>query len=121
MKTGIALAVPLALIACQDGELPPPEGYSEDNVIGCRSGGAADFAPECGMERSVEDGETILTVRHPDGHFRRFSVQADGSGVRTADGSETAQQRLVDGMLEVEVGGDAYRFPAKPAADAAVD
>ncbi|ANU08148.1 hypothetical protein [Paraurantiacibacter namhicola] len=102
----------LALSACTDGEAAPPQGYAEGDVIACKSADDADFARQCGVERAVVDGALFLTVRHPDGHFRRFEVQTDGSGVTTADGFEQAEQALSGDTLEVTVGGDAYRFPA---------
>ena len=111
MRSAAALALPLALLACQDGEIAPPEGYAEQDVIACRSGGAAQFAPDCGVERQMEGGTPVLLVRHPDGHFRRFAVKTDGTGLAAADGAEPVRQQVVDGMLEVSVGSDAYRFP----------
>ncbi len=54
----------------------------------------------------------MLTVRHPDGGFRRFAVTSDGSGLVSADGAEPAAVSLRDGGIEVVVGTDRYRFPA---------
>ena len=118
MRSFAAFCLPLALLGCQDGEAAPPEGYAENDVIACRSGGAAEFAPDCGVERQLEKGTPVLLVRHTDGHFRRFAVKMDGTGLAAADGAEPVRQQVVDGMLEVSVGSDAYRFPL---ADAGYD
>ena len=57
-------------------------------------------------------------MRHADGGFRRFEQLADGAGLAVYDGADAAEQDLVDGTLEVRVGGDRYRFPARPSRDA---
>ena len=55
----------------------------------------------------------ILVVRHPDGGFRRFEVMRDGTGLAAADGAERAVVSLHEQGIEVAVGTDRYRFPAR--------
>jgi len=83
--------------------------HAGDGRIACRPEGAADFANACLLERT---GET-LTLRKPDGGFRRLIVTTDGRGVAAADGAEPAQVRVIgEGRIEVTIGGDAFRLPA---------
>ena len=86
-----------------------------DDTPVCSIGGAQDWSPDCTLER---DGD-VLTIRHPDGGFRRFRVLADGRGLKEADGAEAVQLRIVgDHMLEASVGDDRYRLPVKIAGPA---
>ncbi len=58
------------------------------------------------------DGLT-LTVRAPDGSFRRLRVTDDGRGVVAADGALPAIVTIVgDGIIEVVIADDRYRLPA---------
>ena len=90
----LVLGLGLVLAACgQSGaDASVPE---DDSQIECALGGSGSFERECAVERSVIDGALFLTVRHPDGGFRRFEVVADGDL----------------GKLGA-VGADRYRFPA---------
>ena len=55
----------------------------------------------------------VLTIRHPDGGFRRLRITADGRGVIAADGAEPARVSVIGPAdIEVAVGGDRYRLPA---------
>ena len=87
------------------------------DLIECALAGAAAFARDCPVERSQEDGQAILIVRHPDGGFRRFEITSDGTGMATADGAQAALVSLREGGVEVAVGTDRYRFPATIAGD----
>jgi hypothetical protein len=102
----------LLLGACSAAE-PAPE---PDDLIECALAGATAFARECAVERSREGEGLVLTVRNPDGGFRRFAVTGDGRGLIPADGAEPAAIALRDGGIEVAVGTDRYRFPATIAA-----
>lgn len=67
----------------------------------------------CTVDRAITDQEVTLTLRHPDGAFRRLVVKADGRGVAAADGAEPAHVTMLDaGTMEVAIGGDRYRLPA---------
>ncbi|MBX3561730.1 MAG: hypothetical protein KF780_07930 [Sphingomonas sp.] len=105
------LAIPLFLAGC-GGAVPAGQADSADagdGRIECRPEGAAEFAPVCLLERA---GET-LTLRKPDGGFRRLIVTTDGRGVVAADGAEPARVRVIgEGRIEVTIGGDAFRLPA---------
>ncbi len=113
----LVLAAVLPLAACSRGEAPAVAEGGEH--ADCALGEGAAFAPVCAVERSEQDGEQVLVVRHPDGAFRRFSVLQDGSGVALSDGAETARVAAGDDQLEVRVGPDRYRFPFKVRAGAA--
>jgi hypothetical protein len=84
-----------------------------DGRIECRIGSATEFERFCTIEQSDgEDGRT-LTIRKPDGGFRRLLVTGDGRGVVPADGAEAARVTIIaDNRIEVEIGGDTFRLPA---------
>jgi hypothetical protein len=82
---------------------------SEDG-IDCAVGGEQAFERACLVER--DDGGT-LTIRHPDGGFRRLLITEDGRGVMAADGAAPTQVQVVGGnIIEVTVEEDRYRLPA---------
>ena len=114
------IVVALALLsACNSKPSDPFAGASDADRIECRIGAASDFDRACVVERTIGPDGLILTIRHPDGGFRRLLVTKDGRGVVAADGAEPATVSVEggDGIL-VAVGGDTYRLPAtvKPAA-----
>jgi len=91
----------------------------DDGRISCAVNGAADFQKACETERISGPDGTTLIIRHSDGGFRRFQVLTDGQGLQPADGSEDAQIQIVeDNLIEVTVGSDKYRLPAKVKASA---
>ena len=118
MSLRISSAAPLLLLlgACS-ADVGAAEG--EDEFIACALGGATEFAHDCAVERSEQDGTLFLVVRHPDGAFRRFEVLPDGRGVAAADGAEPAQVSAIEDGIEVAVGSDRYRFPATIRGDGA--
>jgi hypothetical protein len=83
-----------------------------DTRIACAQGEAA-LASTCTVEQAQGKDGLILTVRHPDGAFRRLLVTQDGRGVIAADGAEVAKVTIMgaDG-IEVALGGNRYRLPA---------
>jgi hypothetical protein len=87
-------------------------GTASDTRIPCARGAAA-FASVCTIEQAQGNDGLILTVRHPDGAFRRLLVTQDGRGVIAADGAEVAKVTIIgaDG-IEVALGGNRYRLPA---------
>ena len=91
-------------------------------MIECALAGAQVFARDCSVEQSQLGGTLLLTIRHPDGGFRRLEVLSDGRGVAAADGADTAKVTMRDGGIEVALGTDRYRLPATlkqaPAANA---
>jgi hypothetical protein len=71
------------LAACSQAAEPPPTG----DPIACALDGATEFTGDCRSESRIVAGGTIMTIRHPDGGFRRLEIEGDL--VRTADGAET--------------------------------
>ena len=103
MSTRISsAAVTLFLAACgmPRGEQPAGE------TIACAVDGAAQFAEACTLERAANQ----LVVHRPDGAFRRLEVVSDG-GVAALDGADTARETVLgNGLVEVQVAGERYRF-----------
>jgi len=86
---------------------------ADDGRVQCAPAGAEAFARVCAIERAESDRGMVLTVRHPDGGFRRLLVTTDGRGVIAADGAEPAEVTLVgQDEIEVAIGDDHYRLPA---------
>jgi hypothetical protein len=82
-------------------------------TIECAVAGQAEFADACTIDRTPGIHGPTLTIRHPDGGFRRLLVTQDGRGVIAADGAEAATVTISgDSRIDVTVGGDRYRLPA---------
>lgn len=99
----------LALAAC--GKPAPGSGQEADGGrnVECAIGAKADWTHDCVVQR---DGD-MLTLRHADGGFRRFTIVRDGRGLVPADGAEEAGIRIVgDGQIELTVADARYRLPA---------
>ena len=87
--------------------------------IECMPPGRDRFTRMCAIDRTQTQDGLYLTIRHPDGGFRRLLVTTDGRGVVAADGAETAVVTpLGPTEIEVALGGGRYRLPAtvKPTA-----
>jgi hypothetical protein len=81
--------------------------------IECAPEGAEQFAYVCAIDRIQSQDGLFLTVRQPDGGFRRLLVTTDGRGVVAADGAEPAVvMPLPPNRIEVAIGGSRYRIPA---------
>lgn len=81
--------------------------------IECAPEGAERFAYVCAVDRVRSQDGLLLTLRQPDGGFRRLLVTGDGRGVVAADGAEPAMVKpLPPGRIEVAIGGARYRLPA---------
>lgn len=104
----------LALAGCQKAATDPfAESGKDAERIDCAVSGASDYARVCAIDRAEGPDGLILTIRHPDGGFRRLKVTTDGRGVVAADGSEAATVGIAgDKQIEVTVGKDRYRLPA---------
>ena len=115
MRLAPMLVLPLLLVACGQGEEEKPVAtLDNDGRIECRIGADTQFSRFCTVERSRVEDATVLTVRKPDGGFRRLQTTRDGRGVVAADGAETAQVTIVgDNLIEVAIGGDSFRLPAR--------
>jgi hypothetical protein len=89
------------------------EKAADDGRIDCATGGGQAFDRVCTVERVQGPEGTALTIRHPDGGFRRLLVTTDGRGVIAADGADQARVSIVaDNRIEVSLAGDRYRLPA---------
>ena len=115
----IAAASLCLLVAACDGSSGSSKERGEvagGGVADCAIGPGAGWMRGCSVER--EGG--LLTVRHPDGAFRRFRIVGDGRGLIAADGAEQAKVAILDkGLIEVSVAQDRYRLPASVAEGAA--
>lgn len=120
IRGGMGLAALLLLAGC-GGAAPSSRDNSataadaapvDDGKADCALAGSGDWARDCLIERAG----AMLTLRHPDGGFRRFRVLADGRGLEAADGAEAAKLRILDDkLIEVVAGDDRYRLPARMA------
>lgn len=119
-------SLPLVLAAC-DGTTPiaAPTGANlpaqpvasaavdEANRLSCAIAPATAFVPTCIVEIASDTTGRVLTIRHPDGGFRRLRITTDGRGVITADGAQPAVVNVTGANeIEVTVSGDRYRLPA---------
>jgi len=118
----------LALAGCDerpdDGrQAVSEEGMTSENAddgrVACALSGAEVFVRDCKIEQLNGGGQNVLIIRHPDGGFRRFNI-VPGMGVEAADGAEVAEVSIIDDkMIEVAVGADRYRLPARMKASTA--
>ena len=75
--------------------------------------GRAEYADDCTIDRVATDEGTVLTIRHPDGGFRRLRVSADGEGIAAADGAVPTEILKRSGTtVEVAIGDARYRLPS---------
>ena len=113
MRAALLLTLLLPLAACQ------PTGQQNatleaDGRIDCRIANDDQFQRFCSVERERTEQGVLLTVRKPDGGFRRLLATRDGRGVVAADGAEAAEVSIVgDNLIEVAIAGDRFRLPAR--------
>ncbi|MES2754842.1 MAG: hypothetical protein V4659_09275 [Pseudomonadota bacterium] len=94
-------------------EAAQQRGADSDDRISCARAGEAALRRVCVVERTDTADGLVLTVRHPDGAFRRLLVTDDGRGVIAADGAEPASFALLgEDQIEVTLAGERYRLPA---------
>ena len=131
MIRSLALASLLLLSACGDdaagtraatnssasgesvarGEDAPSAGEVE--LVECAIAGA-DFERTCTVERAAGAEGLVLTIRAPNGSFRRLLVTGDGRGLVAADGAMPAVVTpLGADLIEVKIAADRYRLPAR--------
>ncbi|MBO9623265.1 MAG: hypothetical protein J7500_11195 [Sphingomonas sp.] len=114
MSTRTSSATILLLLAACD-RVPSREAAAEPanattadaaERIECAAAGETAFGRTCVVEREGAG----LTLRHPDGGFRRLLLTQDGQ-LRAADGAEAAVVTpLGGGKVEVALGGARYRL-----------
>ncbi len=124
MSTRISSAIGLLLLTACEAKIPDKATVARsesakraieeaEGKIECAPPGAAAFGFVCGIDRMQTQDGLFLTLRHPDGGFRRLLVTSDGRGVIAADGAEAAQVTpLGHDLIEVALGGARYRLPA---------
>lgn len=119
MRISSASFLLLIAPACSGGDDAVPQDAVEtgDQKIACAIGPGAGFRESCSLTRFERAGETIYRIDQPGGGFRLFTVATDGSGMVSYDGADRASNRLDGEMLEVTVGDERYRLPAKPDAN----
>ena len=110
LYAGLGALVGLLGAAGCSPDVNQPQAEEGADKIECALGDGSEFGPDCLVERSEIEGKTVLTVRHPDGGFRRFEQLKDGSGIAEMDGADTATRTLDGDILLVSVGADRYRF-----------
>ncbi len=102
----------LMLAACGGADGADSREAGVERIV-CAFAGDDGFSQSCTIEQSQGAQGTMLTIRHPDGGFRRLAVTADGRGVMAADGAEAAiVTPLAQGLIEVRLGDARYRLPA---------
>ena len=122
----LVLALVLALAACSSGggadgnAAQGAKGASEAPAsVACALAGTRSFTAQCGLERASIAGQAIITLRHPDGGFRRLIELDGGKRFAAADGSDEVAIEANGAEIEVTLGEDHYLMPAPGAADAA--
>jgi hypothetical protein len=123
IRTAAALALLIGAGGCKV-KLPDKPAEAEakahnqaiaraEGKIVCAPTAAAEFAAVCALDRVESQDGLFLTLRHPDGGFRRLLVTRDGRGVISADGAEPAVVTpLAANLIEVALGEARYRLPA---------
>ena len=108
------LIPPLLLAACHKAPSADPAAVADNAPkIPCALAGATEFRTDCTIEKIATPDGLTLVIHDPAGGFRKLTVATDGRGVITADGSETADVKVIDaGSIEVAIDKDRYRLPA---------
>jgi hypothetical protein len=84
-----------------------------EGKIECAPPGTTAFTRACAVDRVESQDGLFLTIRQPDGGFRRLLITKDGRGVIAADGAEQAVVTpIAANLIEVSLGGVRYRLPA---------
>lgn len=108
--TAGACALLLLLAGCGGGDGAPLEPTPGSSRIACAIGGDR-FAETCFVERSDTAEGAVLTLRQPDGGFRRLQITQ--AGLVAADGAEpVAVTQTSPQGIEVAIAGTRYRLPA---------
>ncbi|MCF8707380.1 hypothetical protein [Rhizorhapis sp. SPR117] len=103
----------LAIAACNSSNDVPEATADVDGKLFCAVGGASEMTQSCLLERVDGPEGALLVMHHPDGGFRRFRIVRDGRGVIPADGAQQVRLSIAaENMIDVDVDGDRYRFPA---------
>jgi hypothetical protein len=113
MRIFSAAVLMLAIAACNSSNDVPETTADVDGKLFCAVGGASEMTQSCLLERVDGPEGALLVMHHPDGGFRRFRIVRDGRGVIPADGAQQVRLSIAaENMIDVDVDGDRYRFPA---------
>ena len=114
MRAALLLIFLVPLAGCQPAQQQQNATLEADGRIDCRIGNDDQFQRFCSVEREPSAEGVLLTVRKPDGGFRRLIATRDGRGVVAADGAEPAEVTIVgENLIEVAIAGDHFRLPAR--------
>ena len=114
MRAWTFFFLPILLASCGGATEQKSATIEDDGKIDCRVGADTQFTRFCSLERSKTEQGTLITVRKPDGGFRRLLTTRDGRGVVAADGAEQAEVTIVgENLIEVAIAGDSFRLPAR--------
>ncbi|HEX7858313.1 MAG TPA: hypothetical protein VF503_31915 [Sphingobium sp.] len=108
-QTNIVLLSALLLAGCGGGA---QQAEGDSRPIAC---GPAHAAPDqsCLLQVKNDEGTLRLTLRQPEGGFRRLVWPKDGE-LASADGAEPLDvKRLPGGGVEAHIDGWLYRIEAK--------
>lgn len=106
-----ALPLLLAVAACGEEPSPPPPG----DMVDCAIGGAAELTQACTLEQVADTQDFV--IHHPDGGFRRFTLDAASGAIATFDGAERVTTTSANGgVVQFRVGADRYELVSEPAA-----
>jgi hypothetical protein len=103
-----------SLAACsgEEQETSATAAVPPADRVECALEGSTQFTAVCAIERGPSNRNS-LTLRHPDGGFRKLMITSDGRGVVAGDGAAPAAvQVIADKRIEVAIDGDRYRLPA---------
>jgi len=106
-EPGTLLIALSLLTSCGANEKLPQAESARAPKIACALDLATTFAEDCSL---TQQGD-ILILAAPDGGFRRLRIVK--GGVEAADGAEPASITPLKDMIEVRIGDDAYRLPAR--------
>ena len=110
------MILPALLAACSDDVSEAEAARAVEvgeQMLDCAIGPGSEYSQSCTLQTFQREEGTVYRVNHPGGGFRLFNTAEDGSGLVPHDGAEGAVNKLDGDVLEVAVGEDRYRFPAK--------
>ena len=108
---GMTLAIALVSGTACSPAVDQPQARPGAIPIDCAIDGAERFETVCFVERATVDGVVILTIRHPDGGFRRLEPSADGRSLSASDGADPVRSIERGDVLELHIADDRYRVP----------
>ena len=102
-----ALGLMGALAACGSGDVSPePVG----DAVTCAIGEGVEMSDVCTLERVAGDGSATFLIHHPDGGFRRVSLDPETQELGVVDGADSLRiTDSSDDITEFTIGIDRYR------------